>query len=76
MENTVECGAGIKEEAVIDTVSFCKELEGLINKYSIENRSNTPDFILARYMCLCLETFEKASLEREKWFGKSLDILS
>ena len=30
--------------------NFEKELEILINKYSIDNYYNTPDFILAKYM--------------------------
>ena len=30
---------------------FEKELERLINKYSIENEADVPDFILARMLC-------------------------
>jgi hypothetical protein len=30
--------------------SFVKELEQLINKYSMENLSDTPDFILAQHL--------------------------
>ena len=50
------------------------ELESLINKHSLENESNTPDFILAQYLVLCLMAFNKTSLAREKWYGKSLNI--
>ena len=32
------------------TKSFIAALEGLVNSYSMENASNTPDFILAGYM--------------------------
>ena len=49
--------------------SFSKELENLINKHSIENGSNTPDFILAEYMMNCLRAFENAVVARSKWFG-------
>jgi len=35
--------------------NFKQELEHLINKHSMENRSNTPDFILADYLVRCLE---------------------
>ena len=31
---------------------FIKELKTLINKHSIENGSNTPDFLLARYFLI------------------------
>lgn len=55
-------------------MTFVQELEGLINKHSVENISNTPDFILAKFMFDCLKGFEKASLERERWFSVSLDI--
>lgn len=38
---------------------FLKDLTGLINKYSKENSSNTPDWILAEYLESCLEVFNK-----------------
>jgi hypothetical protein len=55
-------------------MDFRKELEHLINRRSKENGSNTPDFILAEYMLSTLKAFEAASLERERWYGKSLRI--
>jgi len=39
-------------------IEFEKELTNLINKYSIENGSNTPDYILARYLIRSLQNFE------------------
>jgi len=54
--------------------NLAKELEGLLNSFSRENESNTPDFILAEYMLTCLAAFEKASVRREAWFGKYLSI--
>jgi hypothetical protein len=50
--------------------SFRKELEELINKHSLEKNSDTPDFILADYLAMCLHTFDKAMKAREKWYGK------
>jgi hypothetical protein len=47
--------------------AFRKELESLINRYSKENGSNTPDFILAEYLDNCLESFDSALQKREKW---------
>ena len=50
---------------------FEKELQHLINKYSIENASNTPDFILAEYIRAFLEKKEVKS-KREDWYkGKN-----
>lgn len=53
---------------------FLKELAGIINRYSMENGSNTPDFILAEHLLTCLEVFDATSRRREGWYGKSLSI--
>lgn len=50
--------------------SFKQDLVDLINTYSMENESNTPDFILANYMIDCLNIFESATNRREKWYGR------
>ena len=47
---------------------FRTELEKLINRYSKENGSNTPDFILAEYLILSLEAFDRATTARSKWY--------
>lgn len=49
---------------------FEKELAALINRYSLENKSNTPDFILARYMTDCLIAFNDTVMARAKWYGR------
>ena len=51
-----------------------KDIERLINSHCRENKSNTPDFILAEYLMDCLKAFEKTSNAREKWYGKKLEI--
>ncbi len=50
-----------------ETVNFENEIRQLINKYSKENESNTPDFILASYLYGSLALFNKTLSEREKW---------
>lgn len=55
-------------------MTFEDELRQTINKYSEENGSNTPDFILAEYLCQCLKAFNMASRAREKWYGKEMSI--
>jgi hypothetical protein len=51
---------------------FRYELEKLINQYSIENGSNTPDFMLAGFLNSCLDAFDHAVRERDKWYGVHL----
>lgn len=51
---------------------FEKELENLINRYSKENDSDTPDFILARYLNAALNNFNAAIKEREQWYGREV----
>ncbi len=48
---------------------FQEELAELINKHSKENESNTPDFLLAEFLCKCLEAFNKAVNARKVWHG-------
>ena len=50
------------------TMDFRKELAALINKHSLENESNTPDFILADYLDKCLYAFDSATRDRTKWY--------
>lgn len=47
-----------------------KELSEVLNRHSRENKSDTPDFILAQYLLGCLEAFEAATTKREKWYGR------
>lgn len=51
-------------------VNLNTEIRDLINRYSRENQSNTPDWILANYICMCLEAFENATNAREAWHGR------
>lgn len=52
---------------------FEKELSALINKYSGEQDSNTPDFILAAYLSDCLLAFNKATAWRSSWYSPGQD---
>lgn len=49
---------------------FKKDLEHLINKYSLENGSNTPDFLLAEYLVDCLYAYNTSVMKRETWYGR------
>jgi hypothetical protein len=50
--------------------NFQKELEAIINRYSMENGSNTPDFMLAEYLVECLVAYNNITKKREKWYGR------
>lgn len=50
---------------------FERELEKLLNRYSKENGSGTPDFILAEYLNGCLEAYNLAVRTREHWHGRT-----
>ena len=51
---------------------FPRELASLLNRHCIENNSNTPDFLLAEYLIGCLESYQKITNQREKWYGLKL----
>lgn len=48
--------------------NFKEDLTRLINKYSLENTSNTPDYIIANYLVSCLEAFNIGVNQRGKWY--------
>lgn len=52
---------------------FKEKLEILINKHSMENGSNTPDYILAEYLVNCLKAFNQSMEEREHYYGEFID---
>jgi hypothetical protein len=52
-------------------LNFRKELENLINAHSMENGSDTPDYILAHYLHTCLDAFDSAVKERTRWYSKA-----
>jgi len=50
-------------------MSFVEELRNLINRHSMENGSNTPDFLLAAFLRSCLEAFNEGIAARDGWYG-------
>lgn len=57
-------------EIVPKEEQFYRELTSLLNKYSKENESNTPDFLLASYLIRCLDAFNSITNSRENWYGR------
>ncbi len=52
---------------------FREDLRILINQYSKENCSGTPDFMLADYLVDCLDAFEKVIARRLEWHNPTND---
>lgn len=50
-------------------MTFEEDLQQLINRHSMENDSNTPDFILARYLWRCLYAYNLTVADRDRWYG-------
>lgn len=47
-----------------------QELASVLNRFSQENASNTPDFILAQMLLSCLAAWNTAVQQRETWYGR------
>lgn len=52
--------------------TFHQALCSVLNRFSKENGSNTPDFVLADHVAACLANFDMASKDRERWYGVEL----
>lgn len=48
---------------------FRRDIEKAINRHSRENNSNTPDYILAHFLMVCLAAFDIAVKDRDEWYG-------
>lgn len=53
--------------------NFRCAIELAINTASMENGSDTPDFILAEYLTDCLAAFDKATVARRRWHSAEED---
>lgn len=54
--------AQVKQEII-------REFAGIINRYSLENDSNTPDFLLAEYLYDCLLSGQLLVCTRTVWYN-------
>ena len=62
------------EEDTVHEKSFGQELTSLINRFSRENASGTPDFILARFLERQLWIFEETIQQRASWRNESTEL--
>ncbi len=49
--------------------TFRKDLAALINRYNMEDASDTPDWILANFLRGCLTAFDTATNNRTGWYS-------
>ena len=64
----------VAEEGDMSTIersTFRSELESVINCYSQENGSNTPDYLLANFLINCMMAFDTAVNARERWYSRT-----
>ena len=59
-------------EPFIRVDSFVTELAVLINKFSLEQGCNTPDFILAEYLEHCLNAYITSVEMNRAWHNEGL----
>lgn len=52
--------------------SLERELQSLLNRFSMDNISNTPDFVLAQFLLSCLKGFDAAVQQRETYYGRDV----
>lgn len=55
-------------EANMVPQKFRDELRDLINKHGIEQCGDTPDYMLAEYLCDCIEAQHKLVKNRDRWY--------
>lgn len=55
---------------------FEKELENLISRYSKDEESNTPDYIIAEHMKNSMDNFHRATKLRDNWYGGRRSIIN
>jgi hypothetical protein len=51
--------------------AFLIDMQSLINRHSLENESDTPDFLLAAYLQRCLVLFGDIVRMRDTWYGQA-----
>jgi hypothetical protein len=52
--------------------SLESEIGAVLNRHSVENDSDTPDFILARFVLNALTAYSTATRQRVEWYGQNI----
>lgn len=52
--------------------AFEQDLKAFVNSWSMENGSNTPDYVLSEYLVGCLRAFDMAINRRDSHMKKDV----
>lgn len=52
-----------------------KKLAALLNEYDAEHGSDSPDYVLAMMMMDCMKAWNRATIARDKYYGKSKNLV-
>jgi hypothetical protein len=69
----VDTGSKIATETAKKRDEIERDLAVLINKYSLENDCNTPDFIIAQYLYNCLINLHSFQGCRSLWYNPNCE---
>jgi len=50
--------------------SLERDITSLLNRYSAESVSDTPDFVLAEFLLGSIKVFNESIHSREMWYGR------
>ena len=53
-------------------LTLFEEIRQVLNKHCAENKSNTPDTVLASFLLECLTAFDGATIRRDFYYGKGM----
>ena len=56
-----------------DYQEIVRDIARVVNKYSLEQESQTPDYILAEYMLKSLSDLNRLMRDRDYWYYGSVD---
>lgn len=60
------------QEQMRNRAKFMEEVRSAINRYSMEQGSSTPDFLLAEYLLGCLSIYEHTIQKRDNYFNLAI----
>ena len=61
-----------KDNSTLEVSKLENDIRKLLNCESEENKSNTPDWVLASYLRRCLDAFNNCINMRERYYGREL----
>ena len=60
----------IEEDGKVHGNDLEQALTSALNRFSAENASNTPDWVLAQFLLGCLAAWNQGVGQRETWYGR------